>query len=61
MYLIVFLVYLIKYQSILVLFFIQYTRYRYGTQCRYQSIRPPLTQVQGGLLLGVGDGGRVVR
>jgi hypothetical protein len=28
---------------------------------RYQSIRPPLTQVQGGLLLGVGDGGRVVR
>jgi hypothetical protein len=25
---------------------------------RYQSIRPPLTTVQGGLLLGDGDGGR---
>jgi hypothetical protein len=31
------------------------------TQCRYQSIRPPLIQVQGGLLIGVGDGERVVR
>jgi hypothetical protein len=41
--------------------FNQYTRYRYGTKSRYQSIRPPLTHAQGGLLLGVGDGGRVVR
>jgi len=45
-----------RYQS-----FNQYTRYRYGTKFRYQSIRPPLTHAQGGLLLGVGDGGRVVR
>jgi hypothetical protein len=41
--------------------FTQYTRYRYGTKTRYQSIRPLLTPDQGGLLLGVGDGGRVVR
>jgi hypothetical protein len=50
-----------KYQSILEQSFNQYTRYRYGTKFRYQSIRPPLTHAQGGLLLGVGDGGRVVR
>jgi hypothetical protein len=28
---------------------------------RYQSVRPLLTKVQGGLLLGVWDGGRGVR
>jgi hypothetical protein len=50
-----------KYQSILEQSFNQYTRYRYGTKFRYQSIRSPLTHGQGGLLLGVGDGGRVVR
>jgi hypothetical protein len=63
MYLIVFMVYLRKvlYQSLLEQSFIQYTRYRYGTKFRYQSIRPPLTYAQGGLLLGVWDGGRVVR
>ncbi len=61
MYLIVSLVYLFKYQSILEQSFNQYTRYRYGTITRYQSIRPPMTLAQGGLLLGVGDGGRVVR
>jgi hypothetical protein len=61
MYLIVSLVYLFKYQSILEQSFNQYTRYRYGTRTRYQSIRPPMTLAHGGLLLGVGDGGKVVR
>jgi hypothetical protein len=60
-YLIVFLVYLIKVpvHVCTVLYTIHQIQVRYLG--RYQPIRPPLTQVQGGLLLGVGDGGRVVR
>jgi hypothetical protein len=50
-----------KYQSIIEQSSTHYTRYRYGTKSRYQSIRPLLTPDQRGLLLGVGDGGRVVR
>jgi hypothetical protein len=40
--------------------YIHQTQVRYLNLSRYQSIRPPLTEDQGGLLLGIGGGGRIV-
>jgi hypothetical protein len=62
MYLIVFLVYLINVPVLTcTVLYSTPDMYRYGTNYRYKSITHPMTHVQGGLLLGVGDGGGEVR